>query len=540
MKRTLKLEIICVLAMISVFSLVFVQDGTKLPYDPYWRYQGNVLAEVISEQSRLPGYNSFSEGPELIGWLERFVQNTAGPLMVVISSYVWGVSVIKVQNLPIFTPAMILTQALLAKQLVGRRPAFFSGIVLAVVFKFLNFFQMTSAHRGAIVWLLYLLIIYTLSMEIESRKRLSLLFVVAPALLFAGKTVPVAHMVLFSIITIGLFLSKYTSTGHVAASIYLLMVIATSSIIFGFFAHATALVIPYLQSGIDLGGTSSNYISSYLYTIDYTSPYRIAFVLSGIVSLILLIYSTKPLLIRISSKFTSINRQELALRPHFTYSIVLVALISQGIVNTVASFVVGGSGGLNPIILAIVFTPIFGSYLFVEFIDKIQKGGSKTKKVALISVAVILISVPMATTYSVQDSVSAEVNGVSSSELHSGRWASTFASHEKFISDFNYLSVLHTVDSGIYTDVPGPGTPPYATPDKGSKLVSIYYTDPKQAFYGRTVFVVTGDMKNTMMIHLGSVETVPNPDLPVMLSAVSNKTYTNGGTDVYMSDSVNS
>lgn len=93
-------------------------------------------------------------------------------------------------------------------------------------------------------------------------------------------------------------------------------------------------------------------------------------------------------------------------------------------------------------------------------------------------------------------------------------WTNTYTPEsQRVFSDFNTLSRYYTITKGGKTYIPPTGSPAYSTQETGQRIIEYYYSNPSAVQSKADVYIVSSQMQENAMFHLGAITTEPNRNL---------------------------
>lgn len=515
---------------------------TVLMTDPYWRYQGALLAKSIKTSGHIV-MSPYSADSLLVSWVNSFSDNFAGPLVVVIVSYITGLPTHIVQNLPLFTPALILSTALLASIISKSKEVFVISILLGISFKYTLSHITFPAHRGGFAWAVFFTIIaaWTLTRRKPDRTQFYLsipLIVVFP---MTAHTLPIASLLFFTTIFVLSYISYEKVIGWRIYTICVVFITTFTSIlfewlglvIFKFSIAISAMSVNSLNDFFSFGTSSAIFTELRQLMVTFNPPQ----IYSGAV-----IYSNIIAVVLVGALFAYRVYQKWVQRTIMNLSILDVLLLSFGIQGFSYMIILplfAPSGGISPFILGLLVTPLFGSITIYLLFRKIRSvhlyRDRNIRYLATYCVILIIIIAPAFGVLTYKPYVnSQEMFSTTESNVAQIQFTKTYIKIDsKVFSDINTLSMLYAFKSELRSYVPPPGSPAYAEKSKAKALIRYYYSNPSAVANKVDFYILTPQMQNLGMFHLGSISTKPNPDISDQLGDKWGKIYDNGEGEIY-------
>jgi hypothetical protein len=513
--------------------------------DPYWRYQGAMLARAIDMTGHLPG-SYYSNHSYLLSWVNDFSDDFASPLIVAIIAEVIGSSHASGFNMPLFTPALVLSTAVISKRLTDSYLVFLLAVVLGVSHKHLIQHITLSSHRGALGWAVLFTILAALLVTTEADRKTKLLLVVPvfTVLPMAVHTLPVASLLLFTSVAA---LSYVSDTGILGIKTYLIgvsVIVAYNAVIhqwFGlvFYKFAVAISAVNINSLTDFFSsvqTSAGLYSGlqpYQYSFNSIPVYSEVITASNVTALalvgsIFLLRAYKHVI-----KYNGLNFSPL--------DILLVAFAIQGIGGVAILPLFASSGGFSPLTLGLLITPLFGSITLYHIHNRLVRGppdsAAYRRKIALSVIVVLAVCAPAYGAFALKPMTESQATFSTEREnVRHIQWTNSHVGEQRVFSDFNSLSRYHAITGSAKTYVPPTGSPVYSTQSTAWRVIQYYYTDPSDVRSEASVYFVSEQLQNNAMFHLGAITTEPNRHLDQQLDSSEywNRVYSSGSSYTFV------
>ncbi|WP_135366077.1 hypothetical protein [Halosimplex halophilum] len=209
----------------------------------------------------------------------------------------------------------------------------------------------------------------------------------------------------------------------------------------------------------------------------------------------------------------------------------LVGVAVQGIATLVLLPVFAPSGGIDPQLLGLLVTPVFGGYVLSRLFDGTLPARPTPRHVLAVAAVVVLVAGPAFAVFTFAPTTPGmEIISTTGSDVDQARWAGEHLNERRVTSDFNTLSLYYTAGGRGNTYLPSGGAPLYSSRENASTLVDLYYRDPAGADPAPSAYLVRGQMEQVGMSHRASITTEPNPDLGAELTASEtwNKVHSTG------------
>lgn len=550
-KNRVKLYFVSVLLSCTILvPISTLRAETAVSADVYWRYQGEMLSSYILhheglylEQFQSPQSMASKPFPThslLARWPNRFTDNFLAPLIVSIVSLITDSETLWVASLPLFTFAMLFSQLVVTKQVFSTAIAVPVGMIFAVSYRYFVPHLTTNAHRGALAWALFFTLLSYLFV-LNNRKGVLPIVVIGSISLMlpmSAHTLPLVSIPFFIV----LFASDRLRHSHSLPGIWLILIVTIivtyNGFIFWFFPQAfkklliSALVLN--NSGFLLNFSIFSNSSAVL-----TTPLR-KFLLATSTTDYLPLYMTASIFAVVVATFSvALRLHKLVeyrnLRGLEKLDVLIIAVCLHGVFLTLSLPFFAPSGGNDPRLLLLFFTPIFGTCVILN-IQRMLEGRIKREWYLVGIVIVVLITPAFSVQILSSQSEYSQLNDISESQLSQVDWASNRLT-QRVTSDFNTLSLYYAAGGRGESYLVVPGEPSYGANEKAQKVIKLYYTDPASAHNKAGAYMVTDSMQKRGLIHLGSLETVPNPALTNQLKRSNqwNLVYTNGHDRTFVS-----
>lgn len=543
--RRLRIQLIS-FAFISVAFLPILLDSTGISYDPYWRYQGQLISSYIYETGEI-SLTPFENHPPLMEWANYFTRDIGAPLTVVILGKVTNIQLTTVHNSPIYLLPFIISQVLLAKVLIKKWIIIPISLILAVSYQFTNIHFINSAHRVALGFsLLFFLLSYLVIAKRGQGKYIGII-VLSVAYSISYSTLVINSIILLTALLLlprticfisrgNINLPSLTRTNPVFLFLMIILILVSYHTLITGWISRIALLLLGQSSAL------SQDIPSFFSLLQQSasSPFSdlpdkyTANPGSSIWGTIMLVSKLSAAILVISGVSTRIynwykNRQFKLI------DLFAISFFILGITSFIPTLLFAISGGTNPRLLGVLIVPIFGGYFISSIFSKSTEG--KIKKsvnygVYLLVLVLVLTSLTMTVNQPNLDG--RELTSISNSDEHQVKWMTNFDGNDPIVSDFNIASAYY-----LYGGVNNVHQPRYVAYNQSRYVEKTYYTEPKTYSdrHTESYYISNGKYENVGFFHLGSTRTIPNPDLNNQLSSSGNwkKIYSNGGDHTYKS-----
>ncbi|WP_226010808.1 SusD/RagB family nutrient-binding outer membrane lipoprotein [Halomicrobium salinisoli] len=495
------------LSLLALLTQLHMLD-TLVPLDPYWRYQGDMLATYILETGKLSSGTEFADHSLLTGWVNSFFDDFGSPLIVAVLALITGVNTVTLETMPLFAPALIIVQSTLAATVVGDKRVFPIALAAAVFYKFLAPHTFSNAHRGGLAWtiLLFLILAVVLSKR-EGVRSTYLLVVFGIVLPTTAHTLPVAALLFLGIVfllseTLGkqIFgLERAALVALVIIAYNLLVSTWIGRVVFKFAVATSSVSEPITPSTLVESLTRSAAVHEslipYLMTgapTEFKLLVIISVAIAGVVTLSVVAYRLRELFGTRSVKTVQ------------TFDIIVVAFVIQAVVYVTIIPFFAPSGGINPPLLGLMFFPVILAKFYKISGDVSMISWSDTSRILF----VLLILLPGAVASFANPMTVGEINSFSQDEYETLEWSSSF-NNNRIVTDFGTASSYYAIGGRSPTYLPPPGEPAYGTEEAAQRVLQLYYDDPARACEQGDIYVVTERMRRTAILHLGSLVTRP-------------------------------
>jgi len=520
---TSKSGVIAVSLYISVFTLVWVrvrrQSGLAL--DPYWRFKGRVVAEqivakhsVVPEQELIDSLTYFS----VTAWVNIIV-----PMLVSELHYITGLDIGTISTLPVLVLPYLLAHGCLTHILFNRRSAFAVGLVasLSAVHPLLHLLD--SPHRVLYSWTMFFFIIVFLVRTYGEKNALSTsaFIIFSVAFLTSYNTWAVASIVFFSALV---FSEHRFGDSVVSLSQYSLFVVLVISY-FVLFYKWLIFVFELLFGLIFLGDVPSMFANplSVLKSRELSGPITDVFLsqspstLYRLVSIshlsTLIIAALGLFLHRLYHHRESIRRVAPVTNWTILDSIVFAILVQAG-ADIVFRPLFLQSGGVNPLLLGLFFSPVFVAGILFRAMPTVRdyrSGNISATRVTLVVIVTVGLLSGIGASVLAPTTPEYELGSVSPSETAQIRWIADFSKDDKIVGDFNIVSGYYTVGGRGEVYLPLSRRSEYTSPEAQWTYLRIYYEDPASAgpINGVTMYSTSNRMSRVGIYNTASKPTQP-------------------------------
>ncbi|KAB1187519.1 MULTISPECIES: hypothetical protein [Haloferax] len=473
-----------------------------------------MLAAYVINTGHLSTGGEFAEHSLLTGWVNSFYDDFGSPVIVAVLSIVTGKDTLYIETLPIYAPAMILVQSVLATTIVGKRDVFPVALAGATFYKFLAPHTFSNAHRGGFAWTMLLLTLLAVVLAKRQPSRSTVLLLLFAAVLpMAAHTLPVAALLLLFILFLLNEVLGRQMFGYKRAALVAIVILAynlfvstwVGRVVFKFTVATSSVSEPITLSTLVQSVTRSAAVHSSLfpYLIDGAPPeFQMIVIISvataAAITVIVVLYRLRQLL-----KSRSIEDIQ-------TFDIVIGAVGIQAIAYISIIPFFAPSGGINPPLLGLMFFPIFLGK-FSDITRRINLPAVQRQTWVSIGL-IILILIPGAIASVANPMTVGKVNSFTEDEYQTLEWVSKHDSN-RLVTDFDTASTYYAIGGRSSTYLPPPGEPAYATEEATSRIIQIHYTNPGLACTKGGTYLVTERMTDVGLIHLGSLVTKPNTNI---------------------------
>ncbi|WP_152419055.1 hypothetical protein [Haloferax volcanii] len=205
----------------------------------------------------------------------------------------------------------------------------------------------------------------------------------------------------------------------------------------------------------------------------------------------------------------------------------------QGFAGVAILPLFAASGGFSPLTLGLIIAPLFGSIsLYLIFKRIWSTDTTNTLRIGLIIVILIAVVAPAFVAFSYKPMSDGQISFSTTPENKAQiTWTGSYTKQDQRVfSDFNSLSRYYAIIGPGKTYIPPTGSPAYSTEETAGKVIEYYYEDPASVQVEANVYLVSHQMIDQSMFHLGAITTEPNPELDEQLSRSGdwNKVYSTG------------
>lgn len=519
-RRGAKLSLIGIFLMFTSFIYVSIQhQASYLPPDAYWRYQGHKILLGIASDGQISLQPISNDYPDLLNWVNEFAANFGAPLIAYIASSVTGLSPIVIEYAPLFFIPLVLSQALIARQVVGHSAAFPVAVVFAIANQYQQMHSSLTVHRGVFGWMLLMLMLALLLIghKQHSRSWFLALLVVLISFLVSFQTLALSSLAFF----IGIYISSKLSENGIDGSIIGIIFIsiatmyimisgwgltAFSKLIAGFYASEGGFSVSIFGSTKSVPADLLPSPERSLWMRMYLIASIVAVLIAGVVGLDRLVYQLKK---RSRSSIKQID-------------IVIAAVIIFAVGGIIAESLVADSGGTNPRQIGMYFLPILGAYLIIRIRDVFRSLiGRQHLPIAMSICILILLVTPAAiATANHPDQPQVERGSVNISEYQQAKWLAQVDSNLTTISDFNFLSTYYFAGGTEQIFIPRPQRTARYSEQNLNQIRQYYYERPETARERASLYVACERME-TIGFEQQATATRPNPSLRKQLSVSS-------------------
>jgi len=238
-------------------------------------------------------------------------------------------------------------------------------------------------------------------------------------------------------------------------------------------------------------------------------------------------------LVRAGALWTDDRSVAVATRP---VDALLLAVTVQGLASVSLLPLFAPSGGVNPQLLGLLVTPVFGGYVLARGFERFD-GRYSPRQIATICVVVLVVTVPafaVVTWKPMTDGM--QIISTTETDTQQAEWAGTHLDDSRLASDFTTLSGYYALGGRGPTHIPEGGSPAYSSARNAELLIETYYTAPERTYLWADAYLVRGQMERYGMAHRASITTVPNPDLGDELGRNRswNKVHTTGSDETFV------
>lgn len=541
--RRVRIQLIA-FSFIAIAFLPILLDSTNISYDPYWRYQGQLITNNIYKTGEI-SLTPFKNHPPLVEWTNNFTRDIGAPLTVVILSKVVDLQPATVHNSPIYLIPFILSQVLLAKVLIRKWIIVPISLILAVSYQFTNIHFLNSAHRVALGFsLLFFILSYMIINKREEGHYLGII-VLTIGFAISYSTLVINSIVLITALLLSPKIIYFFSRGNIKIptvsrpnpvfefSLIVLLLLAYHTLITGWVSRIALLLLGQssglIQDVPNLFSLLQHSASSPLTDLPdkYTpssdpSIWGTAMIVAKISAAILVISGAS---IRM---YAGYQKREFKLIDLFAISFFI-----QGIISFIPALLFAISGGTNPRLLGLLIVPIFGGFLISSILSSSpERRLSKVVNYGAYILILVLILTSLTMTVNQPDLSGRELTSISDSDQNQVKWLTNYNGDDPVISDFNIASVYY-----LYGGENNVHQPRYVSNNQSRYVMETYYTEPESYpdRYTGLYYISNSKYEDIGFFHLGSVITTPNPNLSSQLSSSRSwqKIHSNGGDSIY-------
>lgn len=520
-------------SLLVTFIVPVSRGDTVLPVDPYWRYQGSMLAHEIISTGTLPTANDFSLGSSLVDWVSEFIDDLASPLFVIVLSQITGRSILWGFSLPIFYPVFVLSQALVAKQLHNHPATFPTAIAVGIGYHYFNFGLLDMAHRATAGWALLFFFIASAHLYSDSSHRSSdftshfwyllLPLTVGIAFLLYYHTLAIVGLVFFSVYSLFDGIEK----GTIPRWLTLFLILIASLYYSGLQSNWLGTIVTKLLlvfQGVTIGSNSILFTTTDLgplspYLLEFTTPLLDKLVIISSAVAAIVAGSVTLWRLRVMYQSRTIKRLD-------AFLLAITVLVALQLIPFVLFSV---STATNPLELGLYTMPIFAGIAVSQLISWQQHNRPLSwSQIGRVGIVLMLITLPaFGATTMMPTSDHLQLKNTDQTDIQTANWSNRY-SDGGLLSSFPFVSTYLATQGRQEVYLPDPKAEP-------EDVISKYYNNPTDTDGLYELYVITETMRNQGILHINSIATRPSPALDQKFSESTQwaKVYSNGDDSTY-------